>query len=163
MAACESLRVVITRMTAADIDDVLLIEGQSFPTPWSRHAFQREVGENIFARYYVARKEGQVLGYAGMWLVVDEAHVTNIAISPDYRRQGFGQVLMQYLIAQAAQEGATYMTLEVRRGNHPAQSMYRGLGFRPVGTRKGYYSDTNEDAIIMEKDLYQDDSGPEFA
>ncbi|MCG0240037.1 MAG: ribosomal protein S18-alanine N-acetyltransferase [Firmicutes bacterium] len=139
-------------MTLADVDGVVAVERLCFLTPWSRQAFVRELTENPHARYLVARAGGTVVGYAGMWLVLDEAHVTNVAVHPDWRRQGLGERLMRGLMDWARAEGATRMTLEVRVSNQPAQELYRKLGFQPSGIRRGYYTDTGEDALIMWKD-----------
>ncbi|MCL4425584.1 MAG: ribosomal protein S18-alanine N-acetyltransferase [Firmicutes bacterium] len=139
-------------MTPEDLDGVMTIEKLSFPTPWSRQAFYTEIMENSYAHYIVARVGKTVIGYAGMWLILDEAHVTNVAVHPDYRGRGVGQALMQELVERALQEGAESMTLEVRVSNLAAQQLYEKLGFEKRGIRRGYYTDVKEDAIIMWKD-----------
>ncbi|MBC7335045.1 MAG: ribosomal protein S18-alanine N-acetyltransferase [Clostridia bacterium] len=136
-------------MQASHLDQVLQIERVSFPTPWSRQAFLSELYHNDFAHYYVCLLDGRVVGYAGMWVILDEAHVTNVAVHPQYRGQQIGQRLLAYLLGEAAGRGAARITLEVRPSNQPAQHLYQKLGFKPVGVRKGYYTDTHEDAIIM--------------
>ncbi|HHY94187.1 MAG TPA: ribosomal protein S18-alanine N-acetyltransferase [Firmicutes bacterium] len=144
-------------MTLADLDGVMAVEEVSYPTPWSRRAFIGELTENVHAHYIVARNGWQVVGYAGMWVILDEAHVTNIAVHPDWRRCGLGERLLRELIARARARGATRVTLEVRKSNFPAQHLYTKMGFVPRGIRRGYYSDTHEDAIIM----WLDDLGDE--
>lgn len=136
-------------MTLADVDGVTLVERLSFPSPWSRQAFVQELTENGLAHYVVARAGDQVVGYGGMWVVFDEAHVTNVAVHPDWRGRGIGEAIMRALMARALERGATRMTLEVRVSNHVAQNLYLKLGFRPAGIRKGYYTDNGEDALIM--------------
>lgn len=136
-------------MTLQDVDAVHEIEKQSFAIPWSRDAFIREVTENRCARYLVAREDGVPVAYAGMWLVLDEAHVTNIAVREDRRGEGLGERVARALMQLAADTGVRYMTLEVRRGNLVAQGLYKKLGFVEVGFRKRYYADNNEDALVM--------------
>ena len=136
-------------MTLADVDQVHAIETDSFRTPWSRQSFVNDMTENACARYVVLRRKDEVLGYAGMWLVLDEAHITNVAVRRDQRGKGLGRKLMTALIRLAADSGMNWMTLEVRRSNDPARSLYKSLGFIEVGVRKGYYEDTKEDAILM--------------
>lgn len=148
----EELQISIEQMTVDDLDRVLEIEVLSYPTPWSRRAFQSELSENSYAHYYVAKHEGQIVGYFGMWVILDEAHITNIAVHPDYRRHRIGRRMLEFSFDRAKEFGATRMTLEVRVSNIPAQTLYRKLGFVERGIRKGYYTDTNEDAIIMWKD-----------
>lgn len=136
-------------MTLADVDQVHAIEVDSFHTPWSRQSFVNDMTTNACARYVVLRREDEVLGYAGMWLVLDEAHITNVAVRRDERGRGLGRQLMNALIQLAADSGMNWMTLEVRRSNDPARALYKSLGFIEVGVRKGYYEDTKEDAILM--------------
>jgi ribosomal-protein-alanine N-acetyltransferase len=136
-------------MTLQDVDQVHEIEKQSFAIPWSRDAFIQEVTENRCARYLVARQDGVAVAYAGMWLVLDEAHVTNIAVRKDQRGAGFGEKVARTLMQLAADSGIRYMTLEVRRSNLVAQGLYKKLGFVEVGFRKRYYADNNEDALVM--------------
>ena len=152
----ESLNVAIREMTLHDLDGVLAIESQSYPTPWSRRAFESELRDNVYAHYFVAEYEDQIVGYFGMWIILDEAHITNIAVSPKMRRQGIGEKMLRFAFEKARELGASKMTLEVRVSNHQAQNLYRKLGFVERGIRKGYYTDTNEDALIM----WKDDLGP---
>ena len=138
----------ISLMTAADVDGMHAIEEATFATPWSRKSIEAEL-TNGCARYLVARAEGEVVGYAGMWLVIDEAHITNVAVRADMRGQGLGRRLMGRLIQLAADSGMIWMTLEVRRSNKVAQNLYRSFGFIDVGYRKRYYEDNQEDALLM--------------
>lgn len=135
-------------MTAADVDAVCAIEEATFARPWSRASIENEL-TNSCARYVVLRRSGETVGYAGMWLVIDEAHVTNVAIRKDLQGQGLGEKLMRALIQLAADSGMIWMTLEVRRSNAAAQGLYRKLGFVDVGWRKRYYEDNGEDALLM--------------
>ncbi len=139
-------------MDLSDIPAVLEIERRSFPTPWSERAFLSELTQNAYAHYVVGLVGGRVIAYGGMWLILDEAHVTNIAVHPDYRGRGLGHRLLLELERRAASHGCTRMTLEVRPSNAKAQKLYRQHGFVPRGLRPGYYTDTHEDAIIMWKD-----------
>lgn len=141
--------VQVTEMRLSDLDDVEEIERLCFPTPWSKEAFRIEIMRNFCARYAVARLNGRVVGYIGMWLVIDEAHITNVAVHPDYRHRGIGEKLMRYMMKMAVDIGISRMTLEVRKSNIVAQKLYKKLGFEESGIRKGYYLSNNEDAIIM--------------
>ncbi len=147
---------VISDMTLKDVDGVLAVERRSFPTPWSRTAFVQEMTENIYAHYVVAHDGDTIAGYGGMWIILDEAHVTNVAVDPDYRGQGLGLRLMHELMHRAAVCGAKRMTLEVRVGNAVARSLYGKLGFVQSGVRPNYYTDTHEDALIMWLDPLHD-------
>jgi ribosomal-protein-alanine N-acetyltransferase len=136
-------------MREEDIDQVIEVEHASFTTPWSREAFFNEIHNNKFAVYIVLEEDDKIIGYCGTWLVIDEAHVTNIAILPEYRGKKLGEALLGKLISTAREMGARSMTLEVRVTNHVAQSLYRKFGFQNGGIRKNYYSDNQEDALIM--------------
>lgn len=145
--------IVFRRMTLRDIDRVLGIERASFTAPWSRNAFVGELTENHFARYLVMMNGDLMIGYGGMWVIIDEAHVTNVAVHPEFRGRKLGERLLRRLMAEALAEGASRMTLEVRVSNYRALALYRKLGFRDVGVRRGYYTDNKEDALIMWVDL----------
>ncbi|MBI4277553.1 MAG: ribosomal protein S18-alanine N-acetyltransferase [Armatimonadetes bacterium] len=142
-------RISIELMRMDHVPRVLTIERQSFPMPWPRDAYQHELKKNRLAAYLVAKTGEAVVGYAGMWLMLEEAHITTIAVDPDWRGQRIGEQLLVALFEEAMRRGARWMTLEVRRSNLVAQSLYRKYGFREVGARKGYYSDNQEDALIM--------------
>jgi ribosomal-protein-alanine N-acetyltransferase len=141
------------RMTLDDIPRIMEIEHKSFSLPWSQEAFAMELTQNHFAKYVVAVLDGLVVGYGGTWVIIDEAHVTNIAIHPDFRGKKLGEELMKQLMALAIAHGAERMTLEVRVSNTVAQNLYLKLGFLSHGIRKSYYTDNNEDAMIMWADL----------
>ena len=140
---------VIRRMTIEDVDAVTAIEAATFPTPWSRKSFEEEMTRNACARYLVAEVDGEVVGYAGMWVVIDEGHITNIAVRADQRGKGIGRLLTEGLVQYAANLCVTYMTLEVRRSNTVAQNLYQSVGFVSIGVRKKYYEDNGEDALFM--------------
>lgn len=135
-------------MCLADIDRLVPIELASFSVPWSRNMLEDEL-YNDKAYYLVAEYQGQVAGYAGMWQIFDEGHITNIAVDPAFRRRGIGSLLLDDLIAHARAQGIQALTLEVRVSNAPAISLYESKGFIAEGRRKRYYSDNNEDALIM--------------
>lgn len=139
----------IRPMELSDLDRIEEIERLSFAMPWSPASFQRELTENPAARYLVLTEADAVVAYAGMWLVLDEGHVTNIAVHPDHRGKGYGKRITAALIQLAANLGMAWMTLEVRRSNAVAQSLYHRLGFIDVGYRKRYYEDNREDALVM--------------
>lgn len=136
-------------MTLQDLDRIVKIEQLSFTLPWSRSSFYQELTNNPYARYIVMEHDGQIIGYCGMWLVMDEAHITNIAVLPQFRGKKLGEALMRQAMTLAREEGAQTMTLEVRVSNTVAQSLYRKLGFLNGGIRKRYYSDNQEDALVM--------------
>ncbi len=142
-------RVTLEPMRMEDLPRVLAIEHQSFRTPWPRDAYTHELKENRLAAYLVARTADEIVGYAGMWVILDEAHVTTLAVDPVYRGQHIGERLLLGLIDAGLARGARWMTLEVRRSNETAQALYKKYGFREIGVRKGYYSDNREDAIVM--------------
>ncbi len=145
----------IRAMTVKDLEDIMVLENLSFRIPWSRSAFEEELRGNTFARYLVADLNGKAVGYAGMWKVYDEGHITNIAVHPEFRRAGIAAALLEALISLAAAEGIERMTLEVRQGNLAAKSLYMKYGFMDCGIRKGYYADNGEDAVIMWKEDVQ--------
>ena len=136
-------------MRVKDIDAVLNIEHQSFTTPWSRESFYNELTNNQFAVYIVLEEDDQVVGYCGVWVVIDEAHITNIAILPEYRGRKWGEALLKKLVETSKKLGAIKITLEVRVSNLVAQALYRKLGFEDGAIRKRYYTDNQEDALVM--------------
>ncbi|HZG72081.1 MAG TPA: ribosomal protein S18-alanine N-acetyltransferase [Chondromyces sp.] len=137
------------KMELQDVDKVVEIENSSFAVPWTRESFQNEMFLNRFAIYTIAELNGEIIGYCGMWLVIDESQITNIALLPEYRGKGYGEQLLRYVMNLAREKGAVVMTLEVRVSNSSAQSLYRKLGFQDGGIRKNYYSDNQEDALVM--------------
>lgn len=144
--------IVVAGMGLDDVEQVVEIERQVYPSPWTTRAFYGEITENMVACYIVARCGPRVVGYAGMWVLLDEAHVTNVAVHPDFQRAGVGSRLLEGLMERAHLRGARRMTLEVRPSNHPAIALYLRYGFEHRGVRRGYYSDTHEDAIVMWKE-----------
>ena len=149
MVARPPVRLSVEPMRLDDIPAVHAIESASFPTPWPPYAFRGELESNGMAHYLVLRAGERVVAYAGLWLMVDEAHVTTFAVLPAYRRRGIGARLLSELIELAAGLGASVVTLEVRLSNVAARRLYQRFGFRPVGVRPRYYSDNGEDALIM--------------
>lgn len=140
---------VFRYMKEEDLDQILEVENASFTLPWSREAFYNEIYNNKYAVYIVLEEQGKIIGYCGAWIVIDEAHVTNIAILPEYRGRKLGEELLKKMMSIARQMGARSMTLEVRVTNYVAQSLYRKLGFQNGGIRKNYYSDNQEDGLVM--------------
>ncbi len=146
----------IEPLTVADLDEVLAIEAVSFPTPWSRAAFLYELTQNRAARCWLARGSGaapRVLGYLCLWEMASEIHITNLAVHPDWRRQGIARSLLSAVLEDARRRQLTLALLEVRPNNSEARDLYASLGFQVVGRRKGYYFDTGEDALLMRADL----------
>ena len=140
--------ITVGLMTLDDVDAVHEIEAACFKTPWSKESFRHEVTENRCARYVVLREDGRAIAYAGVWFILDEAHITNIAVHPDRRGLGYGERVTREMIQLAADSGMNWMTLEVRRSNKIAQNLYHKLGFIDVGYRKRFYQGI-EDALIM--------------
>ena len=141
--------VLIRRMCREDLDGVTAIEEETFAIPWSRESFRQELERNVAARYLVAETNGRVVGYAGAWVILDESHITNIAVLEGFRGRGIGKQLTKALLQYLSNLGASYATLEVRVSNERAQHLYRSLGFVSVGKRKRYYEDNGEDAYLM--------------
>ncbi|MFC4779603.1 ribosomal protein S18-alanine N-acetyltransferase [Paenibacillus sp. GCM10023252] len=150
---------VYRSMQLEDIPAIVAIEQEAFTGPWTAEAFTNELTQNHFAKYMVMEDEQHIIGYGGMWVIIDEAHVTNIAIRRDYRGQGLGKRLLMELQRTAVFFGASRMTLEVRVSNQIAQQLYVKLGFQPSGVRPKYYSDNGEDALIMWAELTPDRAG----
>ncbi len=142
---------IIRRMTINDVPAVWAIECATFPTPWSLRDFEHEMSENPCARYLVADRGGNIVGFAGIHVILDEGHITNIAVREDERGRGLGRQLTKDLLQYAANLGVQYVTLEVRENNEPAKALYRSLGFIKVGVRKKYY-ENQTDAHIMVTD-----------
>ncbi|GAA5418028.1 [Ribosomal protein S18]-alanine N-acetyltransferase [Paraliobacillus ryukyuensis] len=140
---------IVRKMTLADLNQVKKIEEASFAIPWTMDIYTKELTENAFAHYYVIEINHQIIGFCGLWIVIDEAQITNIAISPDYRGRGYGEALFQYILNQTILHGAVQLSLEVRVTNLVAQRLYRKFGLTPAGIRKHYYTDNNEDALVM--------------
>lgn len=136
---------------AEDLEAIDAISRASFPAPWPRQAYVDELARP-HARVDVARVAGAVAGYVVTWAVVDEVHLLVIATDPAHRRRGVGDALMATVCARADRDGARITTLEVRAGNHAARALYERHGFAVVATRRGYYADDGEDAVVMIRD-----------
>ncbi|MDQ6823261.1 MAG: ribosomal protein S18-alanine N-acetyltransferase [Candidatus Eremiobacteraeota bacterium] len=149
----------ITPMAGEDVRDVARIETQSFSTTWPANAFYDELHKNTLAHYFVGRVDDAIIVYGGIWVILEDSHVTTIAVDPAFRGRGYGEVMLLHLLDEAIARGASWMTLEVRESNAVAQRLYRKYGFTTVSTRKGYYSDNGENALVMwagnlKSDLY---------
>ena len=140
---------IIRRMTLPDLRQVHVLEENIFFPPWSMESFLNEMEKNHCARYFVAERQGDILAYAGAWLIFEEVHITNVAVRANERGQGIGKAIIRALMQYAANLGVQYMTLEVRKSNVAAQNLYRSIGFLNIGVRKGYYEDNGEDALLM--------------
>ena len=149
MVARPPVTLLIDGMTLDDLPAVQAIEEASFTTPWPPHAYRSELESNRLATYVVARAGGAVVAYAGIWMMIDEAHITTFAVDPRWRRQRIGERMLLALLGLAKDRRAREATLEVRLSNLAARRLYEKYGFRPVGIRPRYYSDDNEDALIM--------------
>jgi [ribosomal protein S18]-alanine N-acetyltransferase len=149
MVARPPLRLIVEPMRLDDLPAVHDIELASFTAPWPPHAYRSELESNKLAHYLVARAGDTVAAYGGMWLMVDEAHITTFAVHPAWRRQRIGERLLLAFLDIAVDQGAHEATLEVRLSNLAARKLYEKYGFRPVGLRPRYYSDDHEDALIM--------------
>ena len=162
---------VVEPMRLRDIKEVMEIEHDSFPSPWSARAYRHELLDNALSHYFVVRQRqmerlglgllarirhslgvgarSPVLGHAGFWLMAGEAHISTIAVQPDWRRRGVGELLLVAMLDQATELEADIATLEVRVSNGTAQNLYRKYGFRRVGLKRHYYRDRDEDALTM--------------
>ncbi|MFN0144894.1 MAG: ribosomal protein S18-alanine N-acetyltransferase [Dehalococcoidia bacterium] len=145
----------IRRVTIADIPAVEQVERAAFGAGWPAAAFERELTANTMARYLLLerveaeRGPAALIGFGGLWLMVDQAHIVTVAVDPQEQRQGYGSLLVHALVVLARESGMDEATLEVRESNGAARGLYRGYGFHEVGARKRYYSDNGEDAVIM--------------
>lgn len=145
--------IIIRKMEEKDLDRIMEIEKDAFTTPWPKESFLLEITKNQLARYIVAEIDNVVVGYGGIWLILDEGHITNIAVESKYRKMGVGKAIVEGLIYLCTKQGIKAMTLEVRESNISAQNLYKKYGFVESGVRPKYYADDNEDAIIMWKKL----------
>lgn len=136
-------------MQLADLDEVHAVDIASFTAPWSKATYEKEITDNRYAHYFVIEADGELIGYAGLWIVLDDAQITNIAILPEFRGYKIGEKLFGYVVQFAIGQGAKRLSLEVRKSNKIAQSMYRKFGLVSGGIRKNYYPDNGEDAVVM--------------
>ena len=150
MSVVDIFSIYITRMTKDDIDDVVAIEAEAYGEHhWSKSSFYEELNNNL-AKYYIAKTStGETVAYAGTWQIIDEGHITTIAVRKDYMRKHIGEAIIVKILEDCYKEGIKYLTLEVRVSNTAAIGLYTKYGFNSLGTRKGYYQDNNEDALIM--------------
>ena len=148
-------KLAVEPMTPEDLDEVLAIEHRSFPSAWSRGSYEREL-RNDSSYYLTARSAGVLVAYAGMWIVYEEAHITTIAVHPQWRQRGLATRVLARLIRVAWQQGATRLTLEVRERNEAARALYQKLGFEEKGVLPGYYGDSGENGVVMWKTLTDD-------
>lgn len=143
------MEVLIRPLNRGDIKQVVEIERVSFRDPWKEDAFYSELHNREISKFLVIELNGKIVGYGGMWIVEDEAHLVNLAIHPDHRRCGLGRRLLMALFDMAKKRGVERITLEVRASNTAAQAFYKKFGFQEIAIRKGYYRDTHEDAVVM--------------
>jgi len=154
----------ISRLRLEEIPDVAEIENLSFPTPWSLSSFRHEMTENPYATLFGVRLvRGPLVGFGCVWAIDQELKINNLAIHPRWRGRGIGGRLLEALLEFGAGEGCVEATLEVRPSNVPALRMYTRAGFRVVGRRRGYYSDTHEDALVMSCPLTPETAPPRLA
>jgi ribosomal-protein-alanine N-acetyltransferase len=142
-------QILFRQLDYTDIEQLLAIERLSFAQPWSKESYAQELLANQRARFFGIFIDAFLVAFGGYWLIIDEGHISNIAVHPDYRRHGFGELLMRQMMAICQTEGGLRMTLEVRRSNVAAQRLYHKLGFKMVGSRPQYYDLPPEDALIM--------------
>lgn len=146
---------VIRPAEPEDVNDIAEIEEICFTVPWSADSILKELTSNPLACYVVAEFEGKVVGYVGMWQILDEGHITNVAVRPEHRGQHIASTIIAVMLEIGAQMGIVRYTLEVRSSNEAAKALYRSFDFKEAGLRKGYYEDNGEDAVIMWLDPQQ--------
>lgn len=141
---------VIRRMKKQDVEEVVKLEAMSYGEHhWSKESFYNELDNNLAHYYCAVDTEGSLLGYGGCWHIFEEAHITTLSVHPDFRKKGVAQKILFQIIEDCYKNKIKYITLEVRESNVAAISLYEKNGFKSIGTRKGYYQDNNEDALIM--------------
>lgn len=147
------MKVLIRKMTVEDVPVVAQLDRASFSLPWPEHAFYYEVKDNFAARCFVAEAEDEhVIGMVVSWVILDELHIATLAVHPEYRRQGIGELILTKALQDGHEAGTQHALLEVRAGNEAAQNLYRKFGFKAAGRRPKYYKDNGEDAILMNLD-----------
>lgn len=147
-----SASLTFSKLEEAYLDEVMTIEVEAYPEPWSRGMFLQDIN-NPNAHMYMAFLDGALVGYVGLWKVADEAHITSVTIRKEHRGRGYGRQLVSFILAVASNLELCTATLEVRESNVRAQNLYRTMGFSAIGRRKRYYARTNEDAIIMTRQV----------
>lgn len=145
---------LLRAMRPEDLPQVYALEIAIFPTPWSLNSYQFELERNPASELWVIEArdgagQSQIAAYLVAWLLIDEVHIANIAVAPDFRHLGLGRRLLRHTLRQAAEDGLRYATLEVRVGNKAARALYKSFGFEVAGRRRRYYRDNNEDALTM--------------
>ena len=144
------LRVKIKPMQRDDVESVVALEAKAYGEHhWSKDSFYNELSNELAKYFSVFNEKDELIAYCGSWHILEEAHITNIAVSPEYRRMHIGEALLKTVIDECYKNMVKYITLEVRAGNIPAIGLYEKYGFKSLGLRKGYYQDNNEDALIM--------------
>lgn len=134
----------------AELDAIIAIEATCFTNPWTRQMYEEALGDGSVSRFMLARSAGdRIIGFCSYWQVVDEVHINNLAVLPEFRRQGIGRALLRRILADAVRQGATRALLEVRRSNDEARRLYESLGFTVAGVRRQYYSHPTEDALVL--------------
>ena len=141
--------ITISKLDISHLNAVHAIEKLSFNSPWSEDAYRVELGKNPLAHYYGCFNGNQLLGFIGLWLILDEGHICNVAVHPNWRGQGLGELLLRHILAACQSMGGKSITLEVRESNAAALALYSKLGFYEAGRRPNYYSDTGETALIL--------------
>jgi ribosomal-protein-alanine N-acetyltransferase len=154
------VEIELSPMRRRHVRDVLSIEREVYPRPWSAALFFSEIAQRSTRYYLVAHALRQLVGYGGLMCQHDEGHITTLAVRPDFQHQHIGSRILVALVAEARRRGMVSLALEVRVANWPAQRLYSWFGFRPVGVRKNYYSETGEDALVM---WVEDVQGDEYA
>lgn len=142
------MELIIEKMTSAHIEEIAKLEKECFSTPWSEDGLKSEL-DNNFARFFVAFCEGKIAGYIGSHNILGEVYITNVAVFPEFRRNGVGNRLVEFFVNQMKSENAEFITLEVRESNSNAISLYEKCGFQKVGQRKDFYEKPKENAILM--------------
>ena len=138
----------IKRMSSSHIEEIAKLEKECFSSPWSEDGLKSEL-DNAFARFFVALHKGEIVGYIGSHNILGEVYITNVAVFSRFRRNGVGKLIVEFLVEQMKSENAEFVTLEVRKSNVNAISLYEKCGFKKVGERKNFYEKPNEDAILM--------------
>ena len=142
------MNLTIEKMTSVHIEELARLESECFSSPWSEDGLKSEL-DNNFARFYVAFLNGKIAGYIGSHNVLGEVYITNVAVFPEFRRKGVGKALVEFLVNEMKAENAEFVTLEVRKSNQNAISLYEKCGFQKVGERRNFYEKPIEDAILM--------------
>ena len=150
MSVSESTELRYAPLAAAHLADVLAIEQEAYPEPWSEGMFREEIN-HVRSYFVVVMLGGELIGYGGYWPLMDEAHITSVTIKAEYRGLGHGRSLFSHLLKRAIEDGVQAATLEVRESNERARGLYESLGFSVTGRRRRYYPKTDEDALIMTK------------